>query len=297
MMRRISLALLALALLHPSGPARAAGHLKLRALAPIYSDSKGTPLSAPESAAFGAGSLLAVADTGSGRIVMCSVTAEGITPTAEFAVAEAPYPIRIKLTSKGELLVLDGRSRKIARVASTGEFKGYIDTGNSPGIRAIALDRSDRLYVLDVSAPRILMFDAAGKAAGETPLPASAGFFSDLVIDARGDVFALDSVGSQVYVVRAGASEASKFGVRLVEELDFATSLAVTRSGHLFLVDQHGGGIVILGPDGSFQGRQSAMGWREGFLRYPSDISYDDNAGLYIADRGNNRVQVFAISQ
>jgi hypothetical protein len=63
------------------------------------------------------------------------------------------------------------------------------------------------------------------------------------------------------------------------------------------VVDQNGSGIVILGLDGSFRGRQLRMGWKDGFLRYPSQLCIDDRGNVFIADRGNNRVDVFTIVQ
>ena len=71
-------------------------------------------------------------------------------------------------------------------------------------------------------------------------------------------------------------------------------ALAVDHLGRLFIVDENGGGIVILGPDGSFQGRQSNMGWKPGSLRYPSGLCVDTAGMMFVADRGNNRIQVFA---
>jgi hypothetical protein len=280
-------------------PAAAAGGLKLRAQPPLYVDSKGTALNAPEGVAFGAGTAIAVSDTGSGRIATFRKGAGEITPVAEFKLAEVPYPTRLRITSKGDLLVLDGRSRRIARVAADGAFKGWIDPAASgaPVVRGFAIDRQDQLFVLDISVPRVIVTDLAGKPAREIPLPAGNSFFSDVAVGPRGDVFVLDSVGHQVYAVRPGSTEVALLGGNLAEELEFATTLAVADTGHLFVVDQYGDGVVILGPDGSFQGRQGAMGLREGFLRYPSAIAYDPAGFVYLADRANNRVQVFAIAQ
>jgi len=279
-------------------PAGAAGGLKLRAQPALYADSKGNALNAPEGVAFGAKSTLAVSDTGSGRIATFRTGAGGVTPVAEFTLAEVTYPTRLRITSKGDLLVLDSRSRRIGRVGMDGAFKGWLElaVSGTPAVRSFALDRQDQLFVLDVSVPRVVVSDLAGKPVREIPLPVGKSFFSDVAVGTRGDLFVLDSVGHQVYVVRPGSTEVAPLGGNLAEELDFATTLAVADTGHLFVVDQYGDGVVILGPDGSFQGRQGTMGLREGFLRYPSAIAYDPAGFVYVADRANNRVQVFAIA-
>lgn len=295
----LSWTLAGLLLAAASGPAQAASGIKLRTQAPLYTDSKGAALTEPEGVAVGPGSVIAVADTGAGRIVIYRVSADGILPTAEYKLAEVPYPTRMEFTSKGDLLVLDGKARRIARVTSAGAFQGFVDLGVSgaPAVRGFTVDRQDQLFVLDVSVPRVIVLDAAGKLVREIALPAASGFFSDLAVDPRGNLYAIDSLGRQAYVVRTGTTEVAAFGGSLEEELEFATSLAAADSGHLFVVDQYGDGVVILGPDGSFQGRQGTMGVREGFLRYPSAVAYDPAGALFVADRENNRVQVFAIAR
>jgi hypothetical protein len=59
------------------------------------------------------------------------------------------------------------------------------------------------------------------------------------------------------------------------------------------MVDQYGSGIVVLGKDGSFKGRKLRMGWKEGELLYPADICLNEKGEIFIADRGNNRVQMY----
>jgi hypothetical protein len=39
------------------------------------------------------------------------------------------------------------------------------------------------------------------------------------------------------------------------------------------------------------------MGWNEGMFYYPSQISVNEKGEVFVADRGNSRVQIFAIIQ
>jgi hypothetical protein len=54
---------------------------------------------------------------------------------------------------------------------------------------------------------------------------------------------------------------------------------------------------VILGADGSFRGRQAGTGWKEGSLRYPSGLCAGPAGTIFVADRENGRVQMFAVSE
>jgi hypothetical protein len=75
----------------------------------------------------------------------------------------------------------------------------------------------------------------------------------------------------------------------------FPTSLDTDKRGRINLVDRNGSKIIILGQDGSFLGRLSAMGWREGFLNYPSQLCLNNKGEIFIADTNNNRIQIFAV--
>ncbi len=77
----------------------------------------------------------------------------------------------------------------------------------------------------------------------------------------------------------------------------FPTAIAVDGQGRIFLADQNGDGIVILGADGSFRGRQAGTGWKEGSLRYPSGLCAGPAGTIFVADRENGRVQMFAVSE
>jgi hypothetical protein len=81
----------------------------------------------------------------------------------------------------------------------------------------------------------------------------------------------------------------------LREYLNFPTSMAIDNQGRLYVVDENGGGIVLLGRDGTYMGRQLSMGRNEGLLYYPSQAAINGKGEVFIADRGNSRVQIFNI--
>jgi sugar lactone lactonase YvrE len=205
------------------------------------------------------------------------------------------------MNSKGEIFALDGSSRKIVRVAPTGEFLGYFaPTGDVQGTvvpRSLRVDRDDSVYLLDVSSARVLLLDPSGKILREVPFPKGYGFVSDLAIDASGNILLLDSVRKKVFKVAKNTPEAAQLGGSLKEEAYFPTAIATDKQGTIFLVDENGSGIVILGPDGTFRGRRLSMGWKDGFLRYPAQMCVTENGTAFIANRGNNRVDGFLITE
>lgn len=290
-MKRFGIVLLPLLLVAATALAGEGG--TLRVTGGVYGDTKGAGLKQPEGVAI-TGSTLIVSDTGNGRIVLFNVQPDRIEAKSEVTLPELPYPTRIAAASGGGLFVLDGKLRKIAQLGAAGEFKGYVELPAGSVPRSVKVDAKDNLWVLDVGRGRLVQFEGSAKIAREIPLPTSKNsFYSDFVVTAKGDVCVLDSVGRQVLLFTAPDTFA-RFGKPLVDELDFPTTLAADAGGRVYVVDQHGGGIITLAPDGTFRGRHSTMGWREGLLRYPAAIAAGGDR-LFVADRENNRVEVFTI--
>ena len=296
-LRHIVLASMSLAV---AGGSHAAEPVKFKQMAPIYVDGKGAGIRQPEGVAC-RGNALVVADTGNGRILRYTIAGDTWTPAGEITLPQLPSPIRVDMNSKGEIFALDGASRKIARISPSGDFLGYVvPSGEVQGAvvpRSLSLDGQDNPYLLDVFSARVLVLDPSGKIQREIPFPKGYGFLSDLAVDAGGNVYLLDSVLKRVYKASKNSAEAVPLTGSLQEEAYFPTSIATDRQGTIFLVDQNGSGVVILGPDGAFRGRRLSMGWKEGFLRYPAQMCITENGAAFIADRGNNRVDGFLITE
>lgn len=278
----------------------AAEPVKLKLMAPVYVDGKGTGIRQPEGVGCRGNSLI-VADAGNGRILRYTSSGESWTPGPEIVLSQLPYPIRVEMNSKGEIFALDGRSRRIVRMASSGEFQGYLtpspDLQGAVVPRSFRIDKNDNLVVLDVFSARILVMDSSGKVQREIPFPKEHGFFSDLAVDPSGSILLIDSIRKKVFKAAKDATAISPLSEALDRELSFPTAIATDNRGTIFLVDQHGSGVVILGPDGSFRGRRLSMGWKDGFLRFPAQMCISDTGNVFIADRGNNRVEAFQIAE
>lgn len=293
-MLRHTVVVLALAAALMGSHVRAAEAVHLKPLGSAYVDGKGTGLRLPQGVAV-AGDLAAVADAGNGRIVTYTVTAEGLRPRGEITVPQVPFPIGVAIVPSKELLVLDGKTRRVAHLSAEGAFVGWLEPSGVEGTvsaRAVAAGGS-MIYVLDVAGARILVGELDGKVTATIAIPPEVGFASDLAVDGKGDVYVVDSVGRRLWAARKSETALSALTPPLPEDFEFPASIAADEDGRLFVADRDGGGIVVFGRDGSFRGRQLAMGWREGFLRYPADLCVAPGGMLLVAERGNNRVQVF----
>lgn len=275
----------------------AAESVKLRHVVSVYADDKGVGLRHPEGVACNDKGLLVVGDSGNGRLVRFTFQGGSVNGGTEIKVPQLSYPIRIQVNSKGDIFALDGKARRIVRLAPDGSFKGYITAeGASPAAvvpRSFKIDRDDAIYVLDVFSARVLLLNADGKFQKQIDFPKEYGFISDLAVDLRGSVVLIDSVKGRAYSAAKNATSFSPLGGSLKEHLSFPVSLTTDNRGTIYITDENGGTIGILSQDGSFLGRQLSMGWNEGLLYYPSQVCVNEKGEAFIADRGNSRVQIF----
>ena len=116
-------------------------------------------------------------------------------------------------------------------------------------------------------------------------------------MDFKGSVFLVDSINAKVFSAAKDSAEFAPLTQSLKEYMRFPTAITTDSRGHIYLVDHNGSQVVILGPNGSFLGRLSAMGWKEGLLNYPSQLCINSSGKIFIADTNNNRIQVFAVKE
>jgi sugar lactone lactonase YvrE len=154
--------------------------------------------------------------------------------------------------------------------------------------------------------PAVLEFDASGKllksfGAGMFVFPH--GFHVDRegniwVTDARGrngkghQVFKFSPDGKLLLTLgKPGVAGAG------ADELNEPSDVAVAPSGEIFVADGHDAGsnmrIVKYTKDGTFIKSWGRPGSAPGEFNAPHAIAFDSQGRLFVADRGNNRLQIF----
>jgi sugar lactone lactonase YvrE len=264
----------------------------------ISMDDKEEPLRAPEGVACSDKGAVVVADTGNGRLLTYTWRDGRLGGGVPVKLAEASYPASVQIDSRGNVLVLDRRTRRIVKVDVAGKFAGSVDLRVSSGPPSVVpaafkLDASDNLYVLDQVARRVVVAGPDGIVSREVPLPRGGEEFTDVAVDGAGRILALDSVGARLWAATKEAAAFKAIGESLKDRVSFPVYVAESQ-GKLYLSDQHGHGLVVLGADGRFVGRELEMGWTSGKVYYPAQLCVSGEGQVFVADRGNNRVQVFS---
>jgi hypothetical protein len=272
--------------------------IKFRYLQSVYLDERGGSLKQPEGVACDAKSNLVVGDTGNNRLVRYTFQEKSLKAGIEIKIPQLSNPIRVQINSKGEIFALDGKKRRIVRLGPEGAFKGYVDAEGLPSPsafvpRSFKIDVNDHIYLLDIFSERVLMLTPEGQYQGQIQFPKEYGFFSDLAVDSRGNILLVDCIKAAVFSAGKDSNSFSPLAKGLKEYLSFPTGITTDRRGTIYIVDEDGCGIVMLGQDGSFLGRQLSMGRNEGLLYYPTQMCINEKGEVFIADRGNSRIQIF----
>jgi sugar lactone lactonase YvrE len=265
----------------------------------IYVDDREGLLKEPEGVACADNGTVVVADTGNGRLLTFTWKDGSLKGGKQIKLPQIPYPVRVEIDGSGNVLVLDRKLKKIARLDVSGGFSGYIEMKGATSSASIVPGsfRADGtgLWVLDLAGRRVLAVDAAGKVTRDIALPATGEFTDILVVNDR--VYALDAIGRSMWALEKGATAFQEVAKDMKSRVNFPIYIASDQRGRVLVVDENGHGIVVLGQDTTFQGRTLGMGWSDGMLYYPQQICVTREGETFVADRGNNRVQVFSLGR
>jgi hypothetical protein len=274
---------------------------KIRFLSSVNADETGGSMSYPTGVACGEETIL-IADSGNGRLLHGTIV-EDRTPLLKTVIyPQLQAPISVDRLSNGNYLVLDGKLRQIARIdGTTLAFQGFVELkdiaeANGAVIKAFALDATDQIYLLDAFNEQILVLDTSGQFVRLVKFPEQFGFMSDVSVDSSGTIYLVDSVNNQVLAAAPADKEFKILGAPQKDKPGFITGVSSSDTS-LFLVDRRQGRIILVGFDGSILEHKFGTGFEQGQLRFPTALCLDSDNRLFVADQGNNRVQIFQIQQ
>ena len=162
----------------------------------------------------------------------------------------------------------------------------------------VATDSQNRVYVYQRKDPPMLIFDTDGNLLntwGDGMLMDGHGIF----IDGNDDVFLIDRNAHEVLkftnegkvLLRLGNRERASLQAPFNSPADVATS----SNGDIYIADGYGNSIVHrFSADGKHIGSWGERGSGPGQFTTPHGIWADRNDRIYVADRENNRVQIFS---
>lgn len=168
---------------------------------------------------------------------------------------------------------------------------------------AVAIDRQGNVYGFQRDAPtsKVIVFDARGnylKTWGEGAFPYAHGMrvLKDGYIwttDRQAQVvLKFDADGRRLFTL---GREGVAGSMDSTDAFNGASDVAMSDDGHLFVADGEGQNnrIVKFSKDGAFIKAWGSKGSGPGQFQNPHAIFIDSHGRLWVADRGNKRLQIF----
>jgi eukaryotic-like serine/threonine-protein kinase len=214
-------------------------------------------------------------------------------------------PSGLSIDFRGRIYACDSSDHFIRVFDSQGKFlkEFFNSNGKDGGLQGIVVDSTGLLYVSDVDNACLQVFQSdlgtwmrkvgvKGTAPGQIRLP------SGIAVDRANQVYVVDYGTSRISVFSKSGQFVRTFGGKGTGNgmFNVPRGIAVDKHDRIYVSDSLNHRIQVFGAAGewlySFGGRGSEMGMFTG----PAGMSIDPETNcLYIADRGNHRIQIFEL--
>ena len=216
-------------------------------------------------------------------------------------------PLYISVNSQGMVYVADRARDELSIYSPEGKYVGKFEPNGDGGFVwspiASTFDAQGNLYVTDATEGkhRVLIFDPSGRLVREFGKEgAGQGEFTfpnGIAVAADGRIFVANGNLGRIDMFDNGGNFLASFGRGSgVGSIGLARGLAVD-GDRLYAVDNVGHTVQVFGivkdqPSYSFS--LGSQGIENGQLLYPNGVAVDITGRVYVADRKNNRVQVWS---
>ncbi|KPA11357.1 cell surface protein, partial [Candidatus Magnetomorum sp. HK-1] len=204
------------------------------------------------------------------------------------------YPADMVL-SNDKVYVADTYNSRIQVFnSSSGAYEYSFSCSGSPN--GIALDDSGKIYASITNSHVIEVYSSTGTldytigGSGVLSYPYSLDF------DSNGDIYIADSSNKRVSVF----SSTGTFQYSITNNFGGPVDVALDSDDNIYILDQSTGTFSVFSNSRAFQysmctqGSSSENTDSNYLLYYPKGLTVDDNGTIYVADSGNNRLQIFA---
>ncbi len=235
-----------------------------------------------------------------------------LKPPAKTGDMHVPVYVAVNPVTQ-DVYVSDRMAASIYIYSSSGTYRQTFAPQGNLGVdwspMGLAFDSHGNLYVTNVAgtAPdqsgphqRVFEFAPDGKLTRTLGEGSKLNFPNGIAVDSSGNVYVSDSNNSRLLVFTPNGSIAGSIsGGQGDSNLALPRGVALDNSGRLYVVDitanmvkmYHSlNGSLVLAYTGSF----GSQGSDDGAFEFPNGIAVDTHARIYVADRDNNRVQVWS---
>lgn len=218
------------------------------------------------------------------------------------------YPRGVAVGPDGTVWLNNTRSANIKHYRADGTFLGdFGDQGAEPDqfyyARGINVSPRGTIVVPDSGNRRLKAVTSTGEVLWTAPCgtPALTGNYvlfgcTSVDFDKDGNIYAAAPTEDAIYKFSPTGTLLAKFGSNGTGpgQLDGAYGLAV-KGNKMWVSEMDNNRISVFTLDGVFQGSFGGPGTAHGRFRRPTALDFDAAGRLYVADTGNERIEVFNV--
>jgi DNA-binding beta-propeller fold protein YncE len=165
----------------------------------------------------------------------------------------------------------------------------------------VAIGAGSQIYVADVSAKKIIVYDAYGMYLRSIGDPDELDRPTDVAVSPDGkrvyvvDAGGIDSRRHRVVVYSSGGEKVLEFGQRGegAGEFNLPTQVEVAPDGTVYVLDAGNFRVQVFSADGQFQRAWGKAGRAFGEFARPRGLAVDGDGNIYVSDTAFRNVQVF----
>ncbi len=218
------------------------------------------------------------------------------------------YPYGIGILPNGNILIAETGNYRIQEFTPEGKFvRTFLGPDNQAGVQKpgpVFVDSRGQIYVGDLSGNQVVKFDRKGTVLEKFM---NISYPHGIAVDVeRNKLYVSDSGAAEVKVYELEQASGSGTGEKTAREpqqvIDSVTpgnpfsmvrGIAVDKNGSLYVADTISSTIRVFDKEGAYLYSFGRPGSGDGEFIYPAGVYVDDIGKVYIADWGNNRVQVW----
>ena len=209
------------------------------------------------------------------------------------------YPRGVAVDNADNIYVVDNNNHRIQKFTTTGEFTAAVGTCGSNPLQfnypvGIGFNKKNgKLYVCDQSNQGIQVletnlthhssFGSNGSENGQFKCP------MDVAFDSTGNIYIADYSNHRIQTFTPDGQFLQKFGTG---QLQSPYSIAI-HGDVVYVAEYHQHSVSVFSSEGKFLKSFGVKGEAQGQFNAPHGVAVDANGFVLVADRSNNRVQIF----
>lgn len=217
-------------------------------------------------------------------------------------------PVYIAIERSGKVFVSDRSRHTIDVFGPDNKYLGTLPSpfeGQSWSPIGLSFDAANNLWVTDLTdgLHRVLIMDTDGKVKAQFGKQGEGrgefNYPNKVVANGRGQLFVSNSNNSRLDILNAQGAYVGSFGSGSgTGSVGIPRGMAIDDADRLYVVDAVSHQVVVyntaVSPVPLYLFTFGDQGQGDGFFLFPNDIAWDPSGRLYVADKGNDRIQVWS---